>query len=815
MRDGPSLDWSEAEAEVAKDEFCACRPVVSRSLALGLWRYWQATAPDSLLFTDPAQNVALLLHAQAYGASIPHPGDRHPLGQLLLDQEELFDPVAPAPLAWGPRANLSQAGWPAVESPVMDAWIYRDGVLPSGVLIVGDGLPDIREQLLPAAFLVSLGMGTLDTDMVNNGVIRVDLQLAGRPSLKIPVNLLGAHPGYLPDDVPEDARQALHRFVRMLRYLADSTGLIRLHEADVDAPAKLHDAVLDRVLSAERNPSPVLWAPGLSTSTPTTGTDAAALLPYAEIPSGAALQMSLSGDLLSTAAYRGLERIYRRATIDRIKTDVMLRRDFNTREAERLDLDHEAYKSAPRENRRAIWGTTVLLDRRYDPHVDRTVTTEPRTEDAERYYLHNVPRIAQNHRNNAILMGQILDSIVAAEERHDSPVRRLAAGRLLDAAVRGCDILDNPPLAAAFEAWSGQVRPMLWLEWRSYLAEARIDPADVFTRNSVILTGQADGDHGRELHMVPYNVVHQQRTAALIDKRRRRVTVYYDAARTARAVETAAEPSLADDRWRRVEELATPRGSTDEDADIAVTEALAADPVAGLTRILEVLTDATGDAGLEAFDTALGRALDATTRLRALRRAATALSRWAPQTARTQLAMVGTENPELGLRAALMEAALEYLAAGGDPRQASELAAGIGAGGHERVTAALHRARELNSEYTTQWLGVLNTVDFSAALGRLQHGLPSLEDLLTNDNEFAAWTSRVGVEAARLARSIEQAADSLDEDGEPVAVALAKLGMALEESFLDEFAGANRDAAHELMAILTGTERRFGQGERE
>src|SRR4029079_19290179 len=117
--------------------------------------------------------------------------------------------------------------------PILDVWIYRDGTLPSGVLIVGDGLPEIRAKVLPAAFLASLSMGTLDSDMLNTGVIRVELPLTGRPVLKIPVSLIGAHTGFLPAEVPETARDALQRFVRELRDLAAATGLIRLHEADV------------------------------------------------------------------------------------------------------------------------------------------------------------------------------------------------------------------------------------------------------------------------------------------------------------------------------------------------------------------------------------------------------------------------------------------------------------------------------------------------------------------------------------------------------------------------------------------------------
>ncbi|HZO68726.1 MAG TPA: hypothetical protein VFB74_27350 [Kribbellaceae bacterium] len=805
--------------EIARDEFARSRPVVSRGLVLNLWRQWQAIAPDAWLFDDPTQNLALLLHARAHGAPVPQPGDRSTQGRLLRDMEHLYEPVAPAPLIWGPRANLCSATSPAIESPILDVWIYRDGALPSGVLIIGDALPEIRAQVLPAAFLASLGMGTLDTDMVNNGAIRVELPLSGRPALKIPVNLLGAHPGFLPADVPDNARDAIQQLVRELRDLATATGLIRLHETEADTPARLHQAILDRASRAAAHP--VLWASVASEPS----ADMAALVPYVEIPDGSALQMRFSGTLLDAPAYQKLERIYRRATIERIKTDVTLRRDRNTQEAERLDRDHEAYKNTPKESRVAIWGPTVLLDVRYDPRLDREIHVEPKEEDAEKYYLHAVPGLANNHRKTAELMGRILDSIVAADERPDAPVRRLAAARLLDAAVRGGNVTDSPSLTAAFDTWAAQVRPMLWLEWRKTLTDAGIQSADVFTHNTIVHIGQSDGEWGRDLLMVPHSVMHPRGTAALVD-RRRRVTVYLDTARTARALDQPNDPAQAEDAWRRVVELATVPGTIEADVDLAVNDALLADPAKAVRRVLDTLTDAGADSdsaatparsspeGRGAFDAALEKAIEATSRLRAMRRAGVALSRWAPQTVRASVAAVGTENPWLGVRAALLEAALEYLHEGGDPRSPAELAAGIGPGGTERVMAALHRAREQNSEYTEQWLAQLKAVDLGAAVSRLQLGVPPLERLLTDDEARAAWMSRVGAETARLARLIEEAADTLAEDGEPIPVALAKLGAALEESFLDEFAGANRHAAHDLMAILTGTERSFGQGTR-
>src|SRR6266545_3847845 len=130
--------------EVAMHEFREREPrsAVPRNLALLLWQYWRAECPDRSLLDDAEEDLALLLHAQAHGAWIPRAGERNYHGRLLADHKQLFAPPPPEPssLAWGPRANLAPEAGAAMDSPIMDAWVFEDGQSLGKVLIIGQGL---------------------------------------------------------------------------------------------------------------------------------------------------------------------------------------------------------------------------------------------------------------------------------------------------------------------------------------------------------------------------------------------------------------------------------------------------------------------------------------------------------------------------------------------------------------------------------------------------------------------------------------------------------------------------------------------------
>ena len=780
-------DWTRSDAEAAMEEFSAARPIVSRGLVLGLWRYWLDTGAGQL-FRRAENDVALLQHARAHGASIPAS-----FNGLLREHAELFRPLFPEPVVWGPRANLTLGSGSAPDSRIMSVWVYRDHGMPSGILIIGDGLPELREQLLPAAFLTSLSMGTLDSDLVGAGAIRLQLPVTGRPQLTLPILPLGAHPGFLPGEVPKTASEALRRLVRDLREIADETGLLQMHQVDVASEQRLYSQLSERARSASR---PMLWIPPEA--------EVAAIMPRLRIPSGQVLRLRLSGDLLATAEYGRLEKLYRRRTIDQIKTDLMLGRDNHLKEAERLDHEQEAYEDTPVENRAEMWGATVPVNYMFDHDADVSIRyAYPKAIPAATFYLEVVPVVARRRRTIAEYYNAVVTSFDAADASPEAPIRRLAAGRFLDLAARHRELEGSPALVAAFATWNEQVRPMLALEWRRALRQAGIAVEDAFSASTIMHTVQGRGTHGMELIMIPHTVIQPGHTAVLFDPERA-VMVVRDAASAARAAPSQRlSTAEVEERWAALKEAAI--GADETQFDAALLAALRDAPADIVARILRTLTTTTVDpAPLAEFEEQLPEALRRVRAVRSLQVAATAMGNWATQTARAALMELREVPGPLRARAALLEVVLEFFEAGGDPKaDAKNIASGYGNGINQRVLDAVTRASAADPAFTEQWIGLLGKVELPAAAGRLLYNLPSPDESLGEGRMLAAYLSWMGVEAARLARTVQQAADSLSEDGEPHELALAKLGRALEETFTDELAGAARDTAVELMAILT------------
>src|SRR2546429_27188 len=99
-------DWSADDLSTAKSLFTRLRPAPPADLTRNLLRYWIQRAPDRSLFDDPEHNLALLLHARAFGSlqDTELPGY---LDEILAGSAVGGAALLPGPLAWGPRAALS------------------------------------------------------------------------------------------------------------------------------------------------------------------------------------------------------------------------------------------------------------------------------------------------------------------------------------------------------------------------------------------------------------------------------------------------------------------------------------------------------------------------------------------------------------------------------------------------------------------------------------------------------------------------------------------------------------------------------------
>jgi hypothetical protein len=799
------LGWTADDVERAKGIFRENGSAQRYAITAGLWQHWlemSSVLPDKSIFGDPEEDLALLLHARAYGMNTPWTDDLGMFGELLRAREGDYAPLVPRPLPFGPAANLSPSLGASLEAPAMDVWIYKDGDSPVAVLIFGAGIPGVREDVFADAFMTSLRVGTMDTDAVGTSFVRVEVSSAARTELPLPVNVLGRAGALLP--ASSTAQEAMERFVGRLRRIADGSGLIRLHDAADIGLRALESTIIERAIDrAPDNPATV-WAPGLAMRE---SDRVAGLIPYLTLPHGLTLQLPLSQDLLSHRTYLTLAAAYRGSTLDRMVADARARHTYHVEEARRLRSDHEAYKKTPAPDRVAVWGAFVPLTHWYDFDTDRAIRLPfPEKVDAEEFYLRHVPLQADRHEKAAEGMQKIVDDVATAEASQQAPVPRLIAGCLLDGTLRQRCPSGTDSFKTAFAGWSEHIRPMLCFEWRRSLRSRLIDPADVFGRHTIVHTYFAED--GETLLAVPLTVVDSMHSAVLLDNERRVVTVRDP---TDFAVERAT--TQAAEKWADLVNLAEGQGTNPAEFATALTAALRESPREIIAKTMAALSGTAGAESQEQNEVAAVEDLlpditkgDIAVSL-GMTHAGTALIVGALHTARTRLAALRAVPGELGARVALMEATVEFLGSGRDHATAYEYFSQPEAAGlPDLFEEAVKRARLRCQAFTDEWVALLDEqkhLDFGRVVMRLLVGLPEPTELFEK-KEQAALLARTGAEAYRLARNLEQAADRLSDLGEPGAVPFAKLGRAVEDLFLAEYAGGVRADALELLAILTG-----------
>lgn len=785
-------DWSPDEA---KRLFVEQRPAVSKDVAIRLWRYWDHRGPDAALFDDPEQDVALLLHARAYGARVPDPGDAGYCGALLADRSELFAPLMPNRVPWGPRAVLADEVRCALDSPIMDAWVFKDGPTLRQVLIVGEGLPEVRQHVMPAAFFTSLSAGGEPTDCVNVGVVRIQAVDGAAADPLLPFPFVGLRGAPLRGDAADAARAALDELVLLLRRFERETGLVQVTEAALESQQDVARALRSHAAKASTGPA-LLWAPAQAE-------ELVGTVPYHRIAQrdGGVLALELSAELLATQSFGNLLDEYRYATIERVRIDALVRRDHHWRASQQITREQRDYARSKRAGDLRDYDETVLLTHRHDGELGIDIRlAEPEEVSTERYYEDVVPGLVESHQRWFRRMDQIVASIAAAADRRDNPVLGLAAARFLDAAVRDREPDDSPASTAAFARWAKEAAPMLRFEWRSFLRKAQIDPGDVMTPHTFFHARQITAAEGQDrLAMSPLTIVDRMRSVVLLDARRRVVVV--------RDPTDDAQPAqrTADADWVNLVASARQAGRSIDEFAHAFAESLRAAPAEVVERTLETLSERPEDAQaeLDELTRQLAGAFARTALPRALTRASAGLSVGAFQTARGCLAAL-FEDEEHAVRAALFGAIVECLVAGRDVTELSAVARGDAIGSTE-IDDCLERARQLDRAYAGAWLDDVEELGLNRSARRLFLGLPP-ERERCDRGQLAALESRRAAESARLARRLEQAAATLSDQGEPQDGAFIKLGGALDELVLAEFAGGLRDEAWELLAVTTGRE---------
>ncbi|MFE1171223.1 hypothetical protein [Streptomyces sp. NPDC058773] len=817
--------WTADEAERVGQRFRESRPAAPMRLVKKLWQYWLRMSPDEPLFGDTEDDIALVLHARALGLRVPagEPGaEDGPVARCVRRAREAAEcgPLFPAPLAWGPRAALAPQVRAALPSSLVRAWVAGDDQGPVEVLVAGEGIPEIRQQVVQAALTTCLrvnGLGDPESgdfvgDHIGVGLIRVTAGLSGtQPSLDIP-SVFRARSVTVADAASSTARGALRDFVALLRSLAHETGLVEVADlayADLVAHTQGMRELADR--AAGETDRAFLRAPR--------GTDdgLVSLQPYLRTVrgQGATVGLEFSPDLFTTDAYVSVEQAHQRVLSQRLTMDARLRLDQLETEIEHLTADMRAYKRAGREERQALWPATVLLVERFDEPTGRTIRlTEPEELETEQYYNANVPQLISMRKKWADRMRELVEQLETAVHRPHAPAKQVAAGRCLDAALRGVVPDESPATERAFRAWCQEAAPMLWFEWRCALRRHGIAPEDVFTPHTVLVSRYLPptAEDPSVLFSHPYTLVDTARSAVLADAGRA-VLVVRDATDHAEPAPDDADGPCAQELWDGLVGLAEQPQAEAEFARQFLA-ALRARPDGIARRMVEALQPSGPDAAEEArIEAALRTAERHTSLGEGMDRALMAMRNEAFLTAQECLDGVRTE-PRWQARVWLLRAIVECRAARLGSREIPGLLGHQMPGLPGAALRALDEAGSADEEFTRGWLEALPEAGLDKGIRRLFQGLPRARanckgdplNKVSPEREYAVWLFRSAVENARLARQLDEAGEELAEDQEAVDAALAKLGRALEEILVGPYVGGSRGAAEELFEVLSGQE---------
>ncbi|MFF3276614.1 hypothetical protein ACFYWU_37660 [Streptomyces chrestomyceticus] len=833
--------WDEGERERVKRLFRESRPAVPKRVVSALWQYWLQRVPDEAVFGGPGDDgpsgpgdggpsgteddLALLLHARAFGL-YGADGDVGAAGTPLAavagraGDLEVCGPLVPGMPEWGPRASLAPEVRAALPSLLVRAWVASDAQGPVEALVVGEGLPEIQQQVIQAALATALRINGLThpetcgfvSDHLGVGLVRITAGVTGKePAPDIP-SVFDPRSVRVPEGATATARGALRDFVALLRALERDTNLVQVHEVGHAGLVAYTQRFRELATRAAARPDRAFLRPptgdgpqdpaGLVTLQPSLRTadrDGG--------PAGTTTGLELSPDLLATDTYTRLEQAHQRVLGERLTLDAKLRRDRLTAEVASLTADLEAFTGATPQERRALWDPTVLLVERFDQRTGRTIRlTEPEEVDTAVYYQENVPRLIKMRQEWAVRMAELIEHLEAAVRRPHAPARQLTAGRFFDAAQRGAVPAESPATAQAFAAWQRDTAPMLWFEWRCALRRAGIDPADLFTPHTVLVTRYlpATEEDRAVLFTHPSTLVDSTRSAVLADAARG-VTVVRDATDHAARAEAGPAAADADAMWRDLAALAA-EPSQEDAFDRQFLAALRTHPRETVARLLDELAPAPPAAGEEdALDAELRRAESATSVSAGMERALVAMRNRAFGTARECLDGV-RGAPQWEARAWLLRAVVECVESGLDHR---EIAAVLGGdvGVPPEAARALAVARRLDEEFPDAWLADLARPehDVNKGIRRLFQGLPKVRTSC-GERGYAVLLFRRAVQSVRLARELEAAGEELSEHQEAVDVALVKLGRVLEDILVGPHVGSSRGAAEELFEILTGQE---------
>src|SRR5687768_11592031 len=131
----------------------------------------------------------------------------------------------------GAQTVLSEHIGSALDSPVLHAWIYSETSEEGGntitkIVIVGQGLPEIRAQIVPIALATALQVQAGSTDMINVDLLNIAWAENPHDEFPLPIPVAGRASGL---EERGDIQEAMLGLQELLERLKRETGMVQVH----------------------------------------------------------------------------------------------------------------------------------------------------------------------------------------------------------------------------------------------------------------------------------------------------------------------------------------------------------------------------------------------------------------------------------------------------------------------------------------------------------------------------------------------------------------------------------------------------------
>jgi hypothetical protein len=805
-------------------------------LAEVLWQLWTSVDRDRPPFPLEVHNIALLLYARAFGCAVE---DQPAQVAYLARHRSLYAPLWPEPKAWGARASLSKDILVTLDSPVVHVWLLKSGDEPEQIIIAGKGLAAHRAKIFLDALVTAMRVQASAIDIFNHGLITIHRRANIEAYLDVNLPVLGSNAPLADADT---AGAAMRELIRQLRRLEQDTGFVRIHEADVANADQTKSFFRRTSQQAIREGEAILWAPDADTiaseSELVTVQPVYAL--YHRRGPPPRFELELSPELFRVESWKKLVTTYEEEVINRIALDARIRLDYYQRRAEGLADEKEQWDRADETQRQQRWGPTVTLNNRFDDAVGLSIWLRPpEIIPTKKYYEVNVPDLILSYEKWAKRMRDILEGVDTAARRPDSPFLRLIATRFFDAALRGCDLEENPRIQRLYREWADSTADLLRFLWRKKLGSVKAAPSDLFTPHTTFSLIHFTGDS--RVLMRPYTLLDAKRSAVLLDPDCG-LMIVRDASDYARQT---SESRPTGDLGQALQQQYETHQDEKRLAEF-LREQLTRDPRKVSREVIDLLGPQLdvqtlsedsqqvrrfyqeGLANSFKFPRLIDRAETAMsnqalmTARESLERAQQVLpglvARWhqmretIPQNRRDRLPSI-PENNELECRLNLLVTIAECLTTGylvkdhlpaiyRSPRTE----------GRPEIAEALSAADSINSSYTYEWIEYLSQWELSAAYNKLIRDLPSEQDL-TSAEQHSTMRAFDVIELMQIAADLSSAMATLSHIRETRSTALVKLGPALERALMSYTANVVYGDLVSLLEILTGRQTAFSRRE--